>query len=344
MGRSKAFSVVAAIVVASLLVASGASATRLYRARHALRYIAHNQAHNGSIVAFSPIGSTADAVLAMVAAHRGPWRMNRALDYLRNHVADATSPGLKAKVIMAAVAGGRNPRHFGGTNLVRRVKNLRRPNGHYGRGGSVIDQALAMLALVAAGVEPAHRATAWLLAAQCPDGGWQFDARYRSATDNRHCHTPSSGDFSRSDTNTTSYAVQALQALATPASPAADPFAYFRSLRDPIKHGWGYDKNNTLTDANSTALVLQAFAAAGKPHPRHAMRPLRRLQYRDACGKNFPYAFAFTWGPAPHKRLKRTGPDVGATIGAILGLLKQPLPVPRTPVHRPIPPRVACKS
>ena len=343
MSRSKAFSVVAVVVASLLFIASGASATRVYRARHALRFVAHNQAANGSIVAFSPVGSTADAVLAMVAARRGPWRMNRALDYLKAHVADATSPGLKGKVIMAAVAGGRDPRHFGGRNLVRRLKEAQRPSGHYGKGGSVIDHALAMLGLIAAGVQPANPAAAWLVAAQCPDGGWQFDAPYHAANDNRHCHDRGSGDFSWSDTNTTSYALQALEALDAPASPAASPFAYFRALRDHVKHGWGYDQNNTITDANSTALVLQAYAAADRPHPRHAMQALRRVQYRDACGKNFAYAFAFSWKKAPHKKLKRTGPDVGATVGAILGLLKQPLPVPPTPGLERIPPRVACK-
>ena len=265
--RNRPLSVVAACVAALLLVSTGAmAATRIYRARHALRYIARHQAEDGSIVAFSPLGSTADAVVALVAACRGPLQIDAALGYLRTHVAEATSVGLKAKVIMAAVAGGRHPRHFGGRNLVSRVRRSQRANGHYGKGGSVIDQALAMLALRAAGSEPQAPAAAWLVDAQCPDGGWQFDAPYRASTDSRHCHNRAGGDFSRSDSNTTSYAVQALNALATPAAPAASPFAYFRWLRDPIKHGWGYDQNNTLTDANSTALVLQAYAAAGKWH------------------------------------------------------------------------------
>jgi hypothetical protein len=345
MSRPKALSAIAAIVASLLLISAGASAMpRSYRARHALRYIARHQADNGSIVAFSPVGSTADAVLAMAAARRGPFQMNRALHYLGRHVAEATSIGLEAKVIMAAVAGGRNPRRFGGTNLVRRIKRSERPNGHYGKGQSVIDQTLAMLALVGAGTQPSSPAATWLVDAQCPDGGWQFDAPYDPATDSRHCHNRAGGDFSRSDSNTTAYAVQAVDALVASPALTASPFAYFRSLRDPIKHGWGYDQNNTLTDANSTALVLQAYAATGRHHPRHAMRALRKLQYRSACGKHFPFAFAFSWTKSRAGGFKRTGPDVGATIGAALGLLKQPLPVPASNVVKRIPRRVRCHS
>ena len=75
MSRPKALSVIAAGVASLLLITAGASAmTRTYRARHALRYIARHQADNGSIVAFSPLGSTADAVLAMAERGAAPFR------------------------------------------------------------------------------------------------------------------------------------------------------------------------------------------------------------------------------------------------------------------------------
>jgi hypothetical protein len=341
MRRPKVVSMIAACLVALLVMPGASAAQRTYRPRHALRYIVRHQAHDGSIAAFSPLGSTADAVLAMVAAKRGPLPERRALRYLKRHLSDATSIGLKAKVVMAAVAAGHDARRFGGRNLLHAIKASQRPNGHYGKGKSVIDQALAMLALAAAKVQPGHRAATWLADAQCPDGGWQFDAPYDPSTDSRHCHNRTGSDFTRSDTNTTSYAVQALDALASPVHPAKSPFAYLRWVRDPIKHGWGYDQKTSLTDANSTALVLQAYAAAGRHHPRHAMKALTKLQYR-ACSAHFPFAFAFSWTKSRSGRLKRSGPDVGATIGAVLGLLKQPLPVPNKPVTKPIPKRATC--
>jgi hypothetical protein len=342
MNRPKATKVIAASVVMLLVMVSAASATtRVFRARHALRYIARHQADDGSITAFSTLGSTADGVLAMAAARRGRVRVNRALDYLKAHLADATSIGLEAKVVMAVVAGGRNPRNFGGKNLVRKIKRSQHTNGHFGSGGSVIDHALAMLALLSAGTQPAVPAAQWLTDAQCPDGGWQFDAPYSSTTDSRHCHNRTGSDFSRSDTNTTSYAVQALDALVTPRVPSTSPFAYFRWVRDPIKHGWGYDQNSTLTDANSTALVLQAYAAAAKRHPRHAMRALKRLQYKR-CGNHFRFSVAFTWKKTSSGHFKRTGPDLGATLGAVLGLLKEPLPVPSHAIAKRIPRVASC--
>jgi hypothetical protein len=343
MGRLKATKAIAASLVMLILLSVGASAaTTTFRARHALRFVARHQAANGSITAFSPLGSTADAVLAMVAARRGRHRIHRALGYLKTHLGDATTIGLKAKVVLAARAGGRDPRRFGGRNLVHEIKISQRTNGHYGSGGSVIDQALAMLALVAAGEQPAAPAATWLTGAQCPDGGWQFDAPYRSATDNRNCHNRTVADFTFADTNTTSYAVQALDTLAAPVAPAVSPFAYFRFVRDPVKHGWGYDQNTTLTDANSTALVLQAYAAAGRRHPRRSMHALKRLQYTRRCGKHFRFSFAFTWQKAKSGRLTRSGPDLGATIGAVLGLLRQPLPIPAESASPSIPRVPAC--
>jgi hypothetical protein len=200
---------------------------------------------------------------------------------------------------------------------------------------------LAILALVAADVQPAGPAASWLTGAQCPDGGWQFDAPYDPSTDSRHCHSRMASDFTRSDTNTTSYAVQALEALAGPTAPADSPFAYFRHARDPVKRGWGYDQNNTLTDANSTSLVLQAYAAADRRHPRHAMRALKRLQYTRRCGKHFRFSFAFTW-KKKSGGFKRSGPDLGATIGSVLGLLKQPLPVPAASTSKSVPKVATC--
>ena len=338
MRQAKAAKAIALGLAVVMLTSAGASAsTRVYRARHALRFIARHQADNGSITAFSPLGSTADAVLAMVAARRGRIRVRRALNYLRRHVGDANTVGLKAKLALAARAGGRHPRSFGGRNLIREIRMSQRPNGHYGPSGSVIDQALAMLALVAVSQQPTGSAVAWLTEAQCPDGGWQFDAPYDPSVDNRHCFTQGAGDFSRSDTNTTSYAVQALDALASPVAPSISPFAFFRLVRDPIKHGWGFDLTTSLTDANSTALVLQAYAAANRRLPRHGMRALEKLQYTRRCGRYLRFSFAFTWKRSTSGRLKRTGPDLGATLGAVLGLLKRPLPVSPRSLARSIP-------
>ena len=97
----------------------------------------------------------------------------------------------------------------------------------------------------------------------------------------------------------------------------ADPFAFFAEIRDAQRHGWGYTWGFQTTDANSTALVIQAYAATGTPVPADALAALRKLQ-NPTCG-----GWSFTWIGS-----QRTDPDPGSTIGAILGLLQRPLPLP----------------
>jgi hypothetical protein len=65
--------------------------------------------------------------------------------------------------------------------------------------------------------------------------------------------------------------------------------------------------------------VIQAYRTDARPIPEGGTRALRRLRY--ACG-----AVAYSFGDAG----ARTGKDVGATIGAVLGFLQEPFPV--TPV------------
>ncbi len=63
--------------------------------------------------------------------------------------------------------------------------------------------------------------------------------------------------------------------------------------------------------------MIQAYTAAGTPVPADALAALRKLQ-NPTCG-----GWSFTWTGS-----HRTDPDPGSTIGAILGLLQQPLPLP----------------
>ncbi len=230
--------------------------------------------------------------------------------------------GLRAKVAMAAVAGGANPRAFGGVNLVRTITGSEGGDGHYGD-AAVFDQALAMLALQAAGVRPSAAARTWLAAAQCGDGGWQYDEP-AAPGDNQHCFdadAPDPGDFFTSDSNTTALAIQVLRA----GSAVEEGLAFLPTLRDGTA-GWGYSQCCTSTDLNSTALVIQAYVAAEVAVPEGGFVALRRSQL--ACGA-WPYQ---PGGVA----------DIGATIGAILGILRQPLPVAPRSATSPTPPPEAC--
>lgn len=310
--------IVPAGLVVALLVgtvpAGAAGPTSAQRAVRGARYIASKQSPNGSVRAFSTVGSTADAVLALVASRQGSYNVARAVRYLRRHVADITSPGLRAKTIMAIVAAGKNPRSVNGVDMVAALKGLLGSDGHYGS-SAVLDDALIVLALEAAGAKPPARAYAWLVSAQCPDGGWSYDAPYNPATDDVHCFNGDPvNDYFTSDSNTTAYVVMALEAAHQTAW-GADPFAFFDTVRDPAHLGWSYSTGFLSTDTNSTALVIQAYTSASRAVPSGGMAALRDLQL--ACG-----AWAYTWsGSSPG------GADIGATIGAVPGIEKAPLPI-----------------
>lgn len=328
--RRSLAAVLAIAIVIAVPSAAGAAWTTPERVAGAAGFISSEQRNNGSIPAFSPIGSTADAVVSLVAAQRGPINIKKALKYLtrRAEAGDLDgSIGLQAKVVMAAVAGGRNPANFGGHNLVQEIADTEEPDGHYGASTAVFDHALAMLALDSAGQDPSAAARTWLLQQQCGDGGWAYDLGPQP-NDDSHCQDTIDpfNDWFTSDTNTTANAVMALEADTGASQPGADPFAYLESVRDG-SNGWPYTGSWPGTDANSTSLVIQAYAAAGTPVPTGAMGALKGLQMKG-CG-----GFRYQTG---------LDPDVGSTIGGILGLLKQPLPVGEAEVTKAPPAPIGC--
>ena len=232
---------------------------------------------------------------------------------------------------LALEATGRNPHAYAGHDLLAEITSALGSDGHLAT-ASVLDQALAILAIRGNGETAPASAVDWLAAAQCPDGGWAYDKPYDPADDDVHCLSVSSPatDYFESDTNTTSYAVQALESGGIAAF-GVNPFPFFRAIRDAVHAGWGYTWGFQTTDANSTALVIQAYVSASRRSPKGSLIALRALQY-TTCG-----AFAFTWHGS-----RRSGPDIGATIGAIPGLLRKALPFKGTVVGDPAI-RPACR-
>lgn len=328
-------SIAGSVAFAPLATAGPTDAKRVARA---IGYLRSKQSPSGSLPGFSLDGSTADALLAVAAAGRGKDIRKDALRFLGVRVKKdkITTSGLLAKVVLAVVASGRDPRSFKGKDLVAMLQDHVTVDGNLNDGGT-LDQSLALLALKAAKAAPAEAMSTWLLAAQCPNGGWAYDAPYDPEVDDENCFN---GDFETdwysADTNTTSYAVQALSAVKRTTWAHASPGSYFRSARDSAgpeaKGGWGYSTDWITTDTNSTGLVLQAYAALGKKPPKGSLASLRTLQYA-ACG-----AWAYTWEDG-----SKTAPDGGATIGAIPGLLGVPFPIraSKGPV-RPSGPTSAC--
>ena len=337
--RSMRRATAAVLATALLLLPTSAHAavTNAERAAWAAGFISSRQQTNGAIPSFSTVGSTADAVVALVAARRGPVNINKAMRFLARRVkaGDYGVPsveevGVKAKIVLAAVASGRNPRKFAEHNLVREITQTEQSDGRYGAGTAVFNHATAMLALVAAGASASDGAVDWLAGAQCDDGGWAYDDA-QQAGDDEHCtDTGDPGnDYFPSDTNTTSLAVQALSRTGALAAPAHDPFAFFAAARDG-ENGWGYQLGGE-TDANSTGMVIQAHKAAGVALPTGAMRAMKALQYKF-CGA---FRYNWSWGNTP---------DVGATIAGVLGVLRRPLPVKPVRVRLAPPAPIGCPA
>ena len=224
----------------------------------ALAWLATQQnADGGFSGGFSPgsgVGSTADVVLAVVAAGGDVdgWKKDgrSPLDYLQAQVraGQVTQPGEIAKTVMAAVATGRDPRRFAGVDLVARLNALHKSGGY---GGTLYEDTLVVLALVNAGQSVPEDVIARLIAAQTEDGAWAFTGDTASGA---------------GDTNTTALVVQALIAAGR-RDGIGRALDYFRRTQN-ADAGWPYQSPSaygTETDANSTANVLQALVAAGEP-------------------------------------------------------------------------------
>ena len=336
--RSFGLLVAAALSLAVVAPASAAPSDAVVRARTASGFLASQQKNNGSIPAFSPIGSTADAIVSLVAVKRGPTTIKKALAYLTRQTqnGNVVGVGLQAKVVMAAVPRAATPPASAGRTWSMRSPPPSGPTAGSGQERRCSIRRWRSWRSSAAGRTVSDKATTWLAEGQCPDGGWEYLARWTPADDD-HCVSEADpgSDFFPSDTNTTSYAVQALAALGGDELANA-PFDYFDEVRDPQFDGWGYT-DGYATDANSTGLVIQAFAADERSIPAGALAALKQLQY-TGCG-----AFAFTWVP-DGGGFVRSAPDSGATISAIVGLLARPYPVAPTSVTKAAPSTPPCPS
>src|SRR5688500_945726 len=207
-------------------------------------------------------GATTDAAMALYAAQRGDPAAAAALDaalvYLERDENGAsyaeTGPGQAAKLAMAAVSGGRDPRDFAGMDLVAAMTAPLAtpvPDGIGGiYGDDLYDHALVLIALTAAGEAIPDAALEPFRAAQGEDGGWAFDGSTAPGA---------------ADSNTTALVIQALVASGHGDDPMVDHALAFLSTLLAPDGGFAYGLADPLVaDANSTALVLQALIAAGE--------------------------------------------------------------------------------
>jgi LPXTG-motif cell wall-anchored protein len=250
-----------------------------------LEYLAtQQQADGGFTNGFSEgsdLGTTCDTILAIAAAGQdaSTWvsdKGNSPLDYLHAQVAAGTvdALGLKAKTALALLATGQDPAAFAGSDLIAEL-NAAYDEASGGYGSSVFDQALVMLTLSAAGERVPSAAAEYLLDMQGEDGAWSL---FGGAED-------------IGDTNTSALAIQALCATGH-CDEIGEAFTYLHQVQNK-DGGFPYQNPSdygTDTDANSTAIVLQALLAAGEslsewsPAGKSPLEALNALHDSDSGG------------------------------------------------------------
>lgn len=320
--RVHRFLVALVLVVCAVVPAAVAQAAGPYRdaALGALAWVAAQQQPDGSFPGFGP-GATADAVYAVCAVDGDPngflQNGNSPISYLGQHASElAAAAGTAAKTILAAVCAGKDPRAFGGVDLVAALEKTYDPaTGHYGT--DLAGHAFAMLALASVGRPIPDAAALWLRQAQTPEGGWSWSG------------DPAPGG---ADTNSTALAVQALIAAGVPAGDASvqRALAYLHTQQND-DGGFPYQKPSpwgTDTDANSTAYVVQALVAAGEDPEGPAWTRGGKTPLSALLSLQLPNG-AFQWQAAV------PGENALATYQAIVALMLRPFPLVRTAVAEP---------
>ncbi len=241
------------------------------------------------------VGQQADAIVALAAAGRSHASLQPRLTTMSAAAsAYATTAGGAGKVVLATVAAGGNPRSLGGVDYIVRI------NGQYAEGRygvTAYDQALAMLALRAAGEStPAAAITA--LRATRGKGGWGFALR-RASPD---------------DVSATGLTIEAMRAAGVSKTDAALRGATaWLTAQINTRGGFGIDGRGRATEANATALVIRALSAMGRTPATATRRALRTLQETDG-------GFRFTAATKESRLL--------ATVDAVLALSGHRLPPP----------------
>jgi hypothetical protein len=203
-------------------------------------------------------GVTIDAVLALKAAsYRGidtGAAVDQALAYLETNGGPyaETGPGQAAKLALAAVSGGQDPREFGGTDLIAALTapEVTGATPAAPQEDSVYSHALVLLALVAANEPVSPVAIETLRTTQIEDGSWAFMG---------------TTDLGDGDSNTTAVVLQALVATGHGTDPMVDSgLAYLSSVQNEFGQFLYQAGQADPADANSTALAVQALIATGQ--------------------------------------------------------------------------------
>jgi hypothetical protein len=207
----------------------------------------------------SSAGATADVVLAAAATGDNAlaWAQEggeTARAFLEANAPSVAKAGEAAKVVLALIASGANPRDVGGVDLVAVLEGMVGDDGRIGGEGEFVNEhTYGIIALRSAQRPVPAAAVQYLLDRQIEDGTWSWNGDT----------TAGSGD-----NNTAAMAVVALIAAGVPADhpQILKTIAHLRAQQN-ADGGFPYinpSPYGTDSDANSTSVVMWAILAAGQ--------------------------------------------------------------------------------
>jgi energy-coupling factor transport system substrate-specific component len=306
-----AYFMLALVLVASLLQATGAAPAQAAGVRSAVRYIERAQNSDGGFGG-APGGRSSPlitgwAVVGLEAAGRHPLDVRKRgrtpLDFMRAQARRLDDLGEIERTILAVRAAGRSVRRFAGHDLVRRLLAARRRDGSFA--GQVNLTAFGVLALRAAGRKRSspvvRRAARWLARQQNRDGGYGFSRRGGT-----------------SDADDTGAVLQALAAAGRRRSRTTRRALTYLRRSQNSDGGFGQFASSG-SNAQSTAWAVQGLIAAAKDPDRFRHRasrsPLAYLRSLQQPNGSFRYSRT------------RVQTPVWVTAQAIAALRRKPLPL-----------------
>jgi hypothetical protein len=319
------------LVLSTLLTTTAPAAHADNPVQRAIAWLHTQQLADGSFgsAAWGSASVTADVVYVLALAGEDPggpaWTKGgkSALDALAALTPDyiaSGDAGQAGKVARAVAAAGRDPRHFGGKDVISVIKRAYDPaTGRY-HPTLLFRHTLAVEALRRAGEPVPTAAVNALLAAQLPNGGWFWAFIEPGQIDPGQ---------DQSDIDATG---RVLQTLAGPLGLQCLTATYGRAAAylasgQLASGGWGVRAGQAPENANSTGLVIAGLRATGrKPDAApfqtgHPTATATLLSYQEPSG-DFIY-------------IKQTGKEESrlmATADALSGLLQ---PLTATAICRP---------
>ncbi|MEV0440429.1 prenyltransferase/squalene oxidase repeat-containing protein [Streptomyces spectabilis] len=265
------------------------------------------------------VGLTADVVMGLASTDTGGAVQKKATDWLeanaKGYIESKGGPGTVyagglAKLTLVAGIEHRDPKDFGGYDLVKTLTARLQPNGRFtdespsGDSSQQFTQALAVLALQRTGGAP-DKAVDFIAGSRCPDGGYPL---YFNAAPDKCSHIDSTG-----------LAVQAL--LGSGRTAAAKPALNWLEKKQLPDGGFpdSFLGSAAKGNSNSTALAVQALAAGGRTEAAaKGVAWLRSRQVNCAAPQKDWGAVGFLEPKADGMALRATAQVVPALAGKSL--------------------------